>query len=386
MNMNTKNLLFSTALLIALAAGFGLAQIFNGSSERPTPLSQSEEDEHNDEVHKGIVALTARQIEAAGIGIVTVGRGGGSETRLTGQVEYTLDAHTAVATIVGGRVARVHVAPGSDVEAGQMLAEIISGEAATLRANADAAAAEAEAARLEYQRDLNLVEQGVVARQELEASRARSLAADATTRATQAQLMTVGSPDTEGRITIVSPISGVVGPVYVSPGGFIASGGSVAEVSNPAKTELVFIAPSDIAARVMQGSRIEVAGWSRDFEAVVLGVTSDMRVQGNATLIRAQSVSSPLPPPGSPVTGIIVTDRQEASLTVTAEAVQTVDGRSVVFVTTDEGFRATPVLAGRRAGGHIEILSGLSGTERIAGANAFLLKAELAKGEAEHSH
>lgn len=386
MNMNTKNLLFSTALLIALAAGFGLAQIFNGSSERPTPLSQSEEDEHNDEVHKGIVALTARQIEAAGIGIVTVGRGGGSETRLTGQVEYTLDAHTAVATIVGGRVARVHVAPGSDVEAGQMLAEIISGEAATLRANADAAAAEAEAARLEYQRDLNLVEQGVVARQELEASRARSLAADATARATQAQLMTVGSPDTEGRITIVSPISGVVGPVYVSPGGFIASGGSVAEVSNPAKTELVFIAPSDIAARVMQGSRIEVAGWSRDFEAVVLGVTSDMRVQGNATLIRAQSVSSPLPPPGSPVTGIIVTDRQEDGLTVTAEAVQTVDGQSVVFVTTDEGFRATPVLAGRRAGGHIEILSGLSGTERIAGANAFLLKAELAKGEAEHSH
>ena len=38
------------------------------------------------------------------------------------------------------------------------------------------------------------------------------------------------------------------------------------------------------------------------------------------------------------------------------------------------------------AGRLIEILNGLSGNERIAGTNAFLLKAELAKGEAEHGH
>ena len=44
-------------------------------------------------------------------------------------------------------------------------------------------AAEAEAARLVLQRDQSLVNQGVVARQELEASRARSLAADASARA-----------------------------------------------------------------------------------------------------------------------------------------------------------------------------------------------------------
>ena len=31
-------------------------------------------------------------------------------------------------------------------------------------------------------------------------------------------------------------------------------------------------------------------------------------------------------------------------------------------------------------------LSGLSGAERVAGPGAFLLKAELAKGEAEHGH
>ena len=74
------------------------------------------------------------------------------------------------------------------------------------------------------------------------------------------------------------------------------------------------------------------------------------------------------------------------SILMRVEAVQTVDGATVVFIKTDHGFRAQPVLAGRRAGGSTEILRGLTGTERVASTNAFLLKAELAKGEAEHGH
>lgn len=131
---------------------------------------------------------------------------------------------------------------------------------------------------------------------------------------------------------------------------------------------------------------MNVSGPSESFEAVVLGVTVDVRERSGATLVRARPVSATLPPAGSTVTGTLITDRQNDGLTVPADAVQTVDGQTVVFVAIDGGFRVTPVLAGRRAGGQIEILSGLSGSERIAGANAFLLKAELAKGEAEHAH
>ena len=44
------------------------------------------------------------------------------------------------------------------------------------------------------------------------------------------------------------------------------------------------------------------------------------------------------------------------------------------------------MIAGRVSGGRTEIISGLEGDERIAGVGAFLLKAELGKGEAEHDH
>ena len=393
MKTDTRRLMmFAAALVFAVLAGYGLAKLTGGQDAGPSPAGHVDgggQDEHGDEEaegEEGLVVLTQPQIEASGIQVVALGRGGGGETRLSGRVESAVGARAAVAASVGGRVERVVVAPGTPVRAGQPLAVIVSGEAATMRASADAARAEAQAARLVYQRDQSLVTQGVVARQELEASRARSLAADATARAAAAQVAAAGSPDAGGRATITSPVAGIVGAVQVTPGGFVAAGDLVANVSDPAQTELVFSAPPALAAQIAPDARIEVTGATESFSAVVIGVAADVREQGGMAIIRARPESGMLPPAGSPVSGVVVAAGQDDTLTVPVDAVQTVEGRSVVFVTDEKGFRVTPVLAGRRAGDRVEILNGLSGDERVAGSNAFLLKAELAKGEAEHGH
>ena len=393
MRTDTRRLMmFAAALLFAVLAGYGIAKLTGGQDAGPSPAGHVDgggQDEHGDEEaegEEGLVVLTQPQIEASGIQVVALGRGGGGETRLSGRVESAVGARAAVAASVGGRVERVVVAPGTPVRAGQPLAVIVSGEAATMRASADAARAEAQAARLVYQRDQSLVTQGVVARQELEASRARSLAADATARAAAAQVAAAGSPDAGGRATITSPVAGIVGAVQVTPGGFVAAGDLVANVSDPAQTELVFSAPPALAAQIAPDARIEVTGATGSFSAVVIGVAADVREQGGMAIIRARPESGTLPPAGSPVSGVVVAAGQDDTLTVPVDAVQTVEGRSVVFVTDEKGFRVTPVLAGRRAGDRVEILNGLSGDERVAGSNAFLLKAELAKGEAEHGH
>ena len=393
MRTDTRRLMmFAAALLFAVLAGYGIAKLTGGQDAGPSPAGHVDgggQDEHGDEEaegEEGLVVLTQPQIEASGIQVVALGRGGGGETRLSGRVESAVGARAAVAASVGGRVERVVVAPGTPVRAGQPLAVIASGEAATMRAGADAARAEAHAARLVYQRDQSLVTQGVVARQELEASRARSLAADAAARAAAAQVAAAGSPDAGGRVTITTPVAGIVGAVQVTPGGFVAAGDLVTNVSDPAQTELVFSAPPALAAQIAPDARIEVTGATESFSAVVIGVAADVREQGGMAIIRARPESGTLPPAGSPVSGVVVAAGQDDTLTVPVDAVQTVEGRSVVFVTDEKGFRVTPVLAGRRAGDRVEILNGLSGDERVAGSNAFLLKAELAKGEAEHGH
>ncbi|MGY6401142.1 HlyD family efflux transporter periplasmic adaptor subunit, partial [Vibrio parahaemolyticus] len=90
-------------------------------------------------------------------------------------------------------------------------------------------------------------DQGVVARQEVETSRAQSLSAEASARAARARASAAGSPNASGRLSVTSPISGVVTSVQVGPGVFVAQGGVVAEVTNPARIELVFNAPPALA-------------------------------------------------------------------------------------------------------------------------------------------
>ena len=54
----------------------------------------------------------------------------------------------------------------------------------------------------------------------------------------------------------------------------------------------------------------------------------------------------------------------------------------MVFIADEDGFKARPVTPGRTGGGYTQIIEGLKGGERIAGRGAFVLKAELSKGEA----
>lgn len=385
------------AFVAMLAAGFGIARWTDPHLADGWHAAHEDEGDHGDDdahdghggeaAEEGVVALGADQISASGIDVVPVGRGGGGgETRLSGRVEPAIGARAVVAAAIAGRVERVLVAPGARVDAGAALAVLVSGEAATLRANADAARAEADAVRLVFKRDESLAAQGIVARQELETSRARSLAADAAARAAAAQLRAAGSPDAEGRVTVVSPAAGVVGTVSAMPGGVVSAGDVVAHVTDPSRTELVFGAPPLLASQVAPGMRIDVTGPGGNFVATVTGVVADVRDAAGTALIRADADAAVLPPAGAAIAGVIVSATQGDAITVPTDAVQTVDGRAVVFVAVEGGFRVTPVLAGRRAGGRIEVLDGLTGDERIAGSNAFLLKAELARGEADHGH
>jgi cobalt-zinc-cadmium efflux system membrane fusion protein len=85
--------------------------------------------------------------------------------------------------------------------------------------------------------------------------------------------------------------------------------------------------------------------------------------------------------PGAVVTASIVTKQEPVDVFVPRAALQTVDGKAVVFVRTSGGFQKRIVTTGRSDEQAVEITSGLSSGERIAVKNTFLLKAELGKGD-----
>jgi cobalt-zinc-cadmium efflux system membrane fusion protein len=77
---------------------------------------------------------------------------------------------------------------------------------------------------------------------------------------------------------------------------------------------------------------------------------------------------------------------RQAAVTVPQEAVQTVDEKPAVFMRTAEGFQLHPVVLGSRSEGYVEVLEGLAAGAQVASAGSFILKSELGKGSAEHSH
>jgi membrane fusion protein, heavy metal efflux system len=68
------------------------------------------------------------------------------------------------------------------------------------------------------------------------------------------------------------------------------------------------------------------------------------------------------------------------------QALQTVEGKRVVFIRTEDGFNKREVETGKSDDDAVEIVAGLQPDNEIAVSNTFLLKAELGKNEAEHDH
>lgn len=379
-------LMTGAAVIAALGIGFGAARLFD--SPAPANDAHAEEGHSEEEAPEGFVALSEQDATAAGVVLTAPQRGGGSELRLPGHVAIAPGAQARVDAPLAGTVTAVHVGPGARVRRGTVLVTLRSPEGAAARADADTAAAEAEAARAALSRDEALFERGYMPRARLDVTRAEARSAEARLRSARARVAAFGDPGSDGVVVVRSPSDGVVTRLIAAPGVVLHQEAlQVAEIADTGRAELVFDAPPAAARLLAPGSTLtaETADGAR-LQAVVIAVAP--AAQGGTATVRA-AATDPAPAP-APAPGTILSARLPVGggngLTVPAEAVQTVEGVPSVFVREGDGFRARPVTTGATAGGRTEILSGLTGSERIAGTGAFVLKAELAKGEAEHGH
>lgn len=382
MTINKHWLLTGAAVMAALGIGFGVAQVL----DRPIASETEHADEdHEEEGGGAFVSLSLEEAGRAGVSVVSVERGGGAELTLPGRVAFAPGAEASVDAPLPGSVVRVHVGPGDRVSAGTPLATLRSAEGAGSRATVDAAAAAAEAALASERRDRQLFDQGWIAAARLEITAAEARRAEAELRAARARVGAYGAPGADGLVVVRSPIDGVVTRVSAAPGQFLHDEAlQVATVADARRVELVFESPPSAATMLRIGDALESAVPGADPISGV--VTAIAPVNDNGVVIVRARPSGGLPPAGTIVSARIISSSPDGSLMLPADAVQSVDGMSSVFVVEATGFRARPVVTGRTAGDRIEIVSGLTGDESVAGRGAFLLKAELAKGEAEHGH
>jgi len=373
---------FTAALCVALVAGCG--------STAPEPMAENPAAKpHSDRS----IALTPEQISAAGITLVQPGPGGSAAAiEAAAILESDPDRTRIVAAPVSGRIVSLTRNLGDTVARGQTLAVIESREAASLHAEIERSRARADLARATLNRDEALYARGFRPLREVEISRAAYREAEVGLRLARQQAEASGSRGASlNRIAITAPISGRVIARTAVLGQTFAADAAETELFRIADLDRLSVTlslpPAD-AARVRPGASVEIASAGRRQQARIRFVSPALDPDTRLVRVIADLDNRlGLWRAGEPVQARVQAEGGSVggrSLMIPAEAVQTVENQSVVFVRTRDGFRPVPIALGRRDGPMVAVTRGLSGSETIASANSFTLKAELGKGEAEH--
>ncbi len=366
-------------LLAALLGGCGGHAAKEEAGEKSEAAEKGEAGEKAD-----TVKLTLDQIRTAGIEIVrpTVGANGGA-IELPATVEGSPEGTQVVSASIAGRVVALNRNLGQPVRRGETLAVIESREAASLKGEVEAARARLALAQSNYAREQRLFAERVSPEQDLIAARTAAAEASIALRLARQQLAaTGGAGGSLNRVGIVSPLSGQVISRTAVLGQTVAADAELIRVANLSTVSLsLSLSPAD-AGRVRPGATVTVTAPGRAGQARVTFVSPALDPQTRQVpVIAAIDNRAGQWRVGEAVTAAIqLAGTGDPTIRVPLTAIQTVNGKSVVFVRTQDGFRATAVALGAQAGDTIVVASGLTGREQVAAANSFTLKSELGKG------
>ena len=266
------------------------------------------------------------------------------------------------------RIARVHVAEGQRVGAGQPLVEF---EQAQFTSAAGAAQSALSAAQRNYERAQRLANEGIVPRKDAETAAADLAKArsDAVTAQRAAQLS-----------VLRSPVSGVVTRMAAVLGAPADAGQVLVEVADPSAFDVVLSLGPNEAASILPGRRVDLsAGDKAGGERVGTGTVASVGVAVDSgsrsvqirvtvtTSVRALRL-------GESVLGTIAVETRANAVVVPTEALVPAEepGNFRVFVVDNTGTaHARDVKVGGRTEAKVEITDGLKGGEVVVTQGAY---------------
>lgn len=391
MTMFMPRTVASLALALALAACGGSGESNKETANEATSANGSgEEGAGGGHADEGKVTLSADQIAAAGIQLGRPTVGGSGTIELPATIEGDPEGTQVVSAAIGGRLVALNRNLGQSVGRGQTIAVIESREAAQLKGEVEASRARLALANSNLAREQRLFAERVSPEQDLIAARTAATEARIAYRQAQSQVSAAG--DGGGglnRLGIVAPVAGQVIARPVVLGQTVAADAELYRIANLGRVSLAINLKPEDAGRVKPGNVVTVTAPGRQASARISFVSPALDAETRQVPVIAtldnragewrvgEAVTASVQLSGTGGAG-------NTAVLVPTTAVQTVEGKSVVFVRTQTGFQAMPVTLGDAAGTTVIIRSGLTGREQIATTGSFTLKAELGKGEAAH--
>jgi len=347
---------------------------------------------HNKEEEKKI-AFTDEQIQAAGMAIESAGPARiRSSLQLPGEIRFNEDRTAHVVPRVAGVVESVPANLGQEVKRGQVLAVLSSPMLSEQRSELQSAQRRLELARTTYQREKKLWEEKISAQQDyLQAQQAMQEAQIAVANANQ-KLLALGAAPASlalGRYELRAPFDGMVVEKHISLGESVKEDASVFTISDLSTVwaEISVAANNLNLVRIGEPVTIRSSAFEQAASGTVSYVGSLIGAQTRTATARV-TLANPqrMWRPGLFVNVELLASEAEAPVTVSADAVQTVEDKPTVFLRVPGGFMPQQVQTGRSDGRRIEILSGLVPGTAHAASGSFVVKSQQGKSSASHTH
>lgn len=384
-----KQMIVTLAVLAILSVQVAVADP-HGHGHEENAHAGEEADNHGHE--EGVIHMDAAQIAKAGIQTASVVSATVAESiRVPGQIVLADDRRAIVSTRASGTVQQVVKNMGDMVAAGETLALLESPQIAEVAAEYLAALQAEKLAKTVFAREEKLWTEKVTAEQDyLQARHAHQEAKIRLNLALQKLRAAGQSPEDAARggvYALTSPIAGKVIRRDLTLGATIDNGYQAFEVADTGILWVEAAIPSAQLAEISEQQAVTVTDAARTASGTIVFISPAIDA---ATRTGKAVIALPNPDgvwrAGGFANVLLPSGAGTSDLSVPSAALQKIEGKTVVFVQTDEGFEVREVETGADNGDQVVVTQGLAVGENVATDNAFILKAELGKSEAEHAH
>jgi cobalt-zinc-cadmium efflux system membrane fusion protein len=244
-------------------------------------------------------------------------------------------------------------------------------------------------ARTTFEREKQLWEEKITAKQDYLAAQEMWGEAETTLNLALVKLRSLGvQPESShsgqnlARFEILAPISGLIISKAIVLGGTLKEDQKIFVIADVSTVWTAITAyPKDLS--------IVKVGQKAVVNATAFNVVGAGKITYISTLIGEQTRTATVRVeldnkdgrwrPGMFINVELITEEIQVPVAITIDAIQTIRGRSVVFGRYGEYFEIRPLELGRSDGRMVEVLKGFSAGEQYAAGNSFAIKAELGK-------
>ncbi|MGJ7605661.1 efflux RND transporter periplasmic adaptor subunit [Variovorax sp. LT1R20] len=352
---------------------------------------KAESKAHKEDEEK--IPFTDEQVKAAGMAIESAGPARiRTSLQLPGEIKFNEDRTAHVVPRVAGVVDSVSANLGQEVKRGQVLAVLSSPGLSEQRSALQSAQRRLDLARTTYEREKKLWEEKISPQQDyLQAQQAMQEAQIAVANANQKLLALGATPGSAalGRYELRAPFDGMVVEKHISLGESVGEAVNVFTISDLSTVwaEISVAANNLNLVRIGEPVTIRSSAFDQTASGTVSYVGSLIGAQtrtatARVTLTNPQRVWRP----GLFVNVELVSSEADAPVTVSADAVQTVEEKPTVFLKVPGGFLPQHVQTGRSDGKRVEIVGGLKPGAAYAASGSFVIKSQQGKSSATHTH